>query len=137
MKDLAEISSRLGVELIISDGSLLQLYRNCSLGESDLDFLVPLSWWNTANSQNLRAALKEANFENTKVFGQLGHVGYEEAWSREGVKARYFSLVSTDLHMLQVDLFSSTCSTETNLCSVSLWVRSKASACSFPFQSIR
>ena len=98
VKDLTEISSRLGVELIISDGSLLQLYRNCSLGESDLDFLVPLSWWNTANSQNLRAALEEANFENTKVFGQLGHVGYEEAWSREGVKARYFSVVSLHLY---------------------------------------
>ena len=97
VKDLAEISSMLGVELIISDGSLLQLYRNCSLGESDLDFLLPLSWWNSTNSQNLKAALGEANFQNKEVFGQLGHVGYEESWSREGVKARYFSESSLDL----------------------------------------
>ena len=100
MKDLAEISSRVAVELIISEGSLLYLYRNCSLGESDMDFLLPLSWWNKANSQKLRAALEEANFENTIVFGQLEHVGYEEAWVRDGVKARYVSVVCVLLSFL-------------------------------------
>ena len=83
MKDLSRISSNLGVQLMISEGSLLQLYRNCSLGDSDMDFLLPLSWWNTHNSIKLKAALKKANFQNTAVFGQLGHVGYEEAWNRE------------------------------------------------------
>ena len=94
MKDLAEISSHLAVELIISEGSLLQLFRNCSLGESDMDFLLPLSWWNSANSRKLQTALEEANFEKTIVFGELEHAGYEESWSRDGVKARYFSVVS-------------------------------------------
>ena len=86
MKDLSEISAQLAVQLIISEGSLLQLYRNCSLGLSDLDFLLPLSWWNKTNSKQLKAALEEAKFKNTFVFGQLEHVGYEESWVREGVK---------------------------------------------------
>ena len=90
MKDLAKISSQLAVQLMISEGSLLHLYRNCSLGESDMDFLLPLSWWNTTNSKQLKAALEEANFENTIVFGELEQVGYEESWVRNGVKARYF-----------------------------------------------
>ena len=97
MKDLAEISSQLAVELTISEGSLLYLYRDCGLGESDLDFLLPLSWWNTTNNQKLRAALEEAKFKKTDVFGQLEHVGYEESWWREGVKAKYFSVSSLDL----------------------------------------
>ena len=100
MKDLAEISSRLAVELIISEGSLLYLYRNCSLGESDLDFLLPLSWWDTANSQKLTAALEEANFEKAGTYGQLEHVGYEEAWLRDGVKERYNSVFSLYLSFL-------------------------------------
>ena len=122
MKDLAEISSQLAAQLVISEGSLLQLYRNCSLGESDMDFLLPLSWWNSTNSKQLRAALEEANFKNTIVFGELEHVGYEESWVRNGVK---------------VDLFSSRCSTKTNLCFLNMWVGSRASVCSFPFESIR
>ena len=89
MKDLAEISSQLAVELTISEGSLLYLYRDCGLGDSDLDFLLPLSWWNSTNSQKLQAALEEAKFEKSAVFGELEHVGYEEAWLRDGVKARY------------------------------------------------
>ena len=92
MKDLAGICSKLGVQLMISEGSLLQLYRNCSLGDSDMDFLLPLSWWNTHNSQKLTSALEVANFQNTAVFGQLGQAGYEESWDRNGVKARYFSV---------------------------------------------
>ena len=87
MKDLAGISSKLGVQLMISEGSLLQLYRNCSLGESDMDFLIPLSWWNTPNSIKLKAALEVANFQKALVFGELEHVGYEESWTRNGVKA--------------------------------------------------
>ena len=122
MKDLAEISSQLAAQLVISEGSLLQLYRNCSLGESDMDFLLPLSWWNTTNSKHLTAALEEANFKNTIVFGELEHVGYEESWVRNGVK---------------VDLFSSTCSTKTKLCFLNMWVGSRVSVCSFPFESIR
>ena len=87
MKDLAGISSKLGVQLMISEGSLLQLYRNCSLGQSDMDFLLPVFWWNTTNSINLKAALEAANFQNTLVLGQLGRVGYEESWTRNGIKA--------------------------------------------------
>ena len=87
MKDLAEISTSLSVVLIISEGSLLQLYRNCSLGQSDMDFLLPVFWWNTTNSINLKAALEAANFQNTLVLGQLGRVGYEESWTRNGIKA--------------------------------------------------
>ena len=87
MKDLAEISASLSVVLIISEGSLLQLYRNCSLGESDMDFLLPVFWWNTTNSLKLKAALEAANFQNTLVLGQLGRVGYEESWTRNGIKS--------------------------------------------------
>ena len=97
MKDVVSVFTKLSVPYFLSDGSLLHLYRNCSLGLSDLDFLLPLSWWNTTNNQKLRAALEEAKFKKTDVFGQLEHVGYEEAWWREGVKAGYFSVSSSDL----------------------------------------
>ena len=95
MKDLAGICSKLGVQLMISEGSLLQLYRNCSLGESDMDFLLPLAWWNTTNSINLKAALEEANFKRIAVFGQLEHVGYEESWDREVMRKPFFEIFQT------------------------------------------
>ena len=91
MKDLAEISSQLSVEMMISSGSLLYLYRNCSLGQSDMDFLLPLVWWNTTNNEKLRAALEKANFKKELVFGHLEHEGYQEAWFRECVENSGFS----------------------------------------------
>ena len=66
MKALVKIFSQLSVEFIISEGSLLHLYRNCSLGTSDIDFLIPLSWWDSNNSHLLRAALGKGSFDFIK-----------------------------------------------------------------------
>ena len=86
MKDLAEISSRLGVELIISEGSLLYLYRDCGLGQSDLDLVLDLAWWNKNNSRALQEALAAQGFSRSLVFGQLEEVGYEESYTKHDIK---------------------------------------------------
>ena len=108
MQDVVRIFSKLSVEFMISEGSLLHLYRNCSLGQSDLDFLIPLSWWNRSNSQRLKAALEEGGFTNSVVFGELEQVGYEESWLRHDVKVKIISfLIESDYLLSYVRSISS------------------------------
>ena len=57
MKDIISVFTQLSVPYFLSEGSLLHLYRNCSLGGSDLDFVVQLHWWNKNNSWRLQSAL--------------------------------------------------------------------------------
>ena len=108
MQDVVRMFSKLSVEFMISEGSLLHLYRNCSLGQSDLDFLIPLSWWNRSNSQRLKASLEEGGFTNPVVFGELEQVGYEESWLRHDVKVKITSvLIESDYLLAYVRSISS------------------------------
>ena len=86
MKDIVSVFTQLSVPYFISDGSLLHLHRNCSLGPSDLDFVVQLQWWNRANSRRLQIALQDQGFKRQNVFGQQERVGFEESWTRHEVK---------------------------------------------------
>ena len=89
MKDIVSVFASLSVPYFISDGSLLHLHRNCSLGTSDLDFVVQLQWWNKSNSQRLQIALQDKGFSRQDFFGKQESVGFEESWIRHEVKVRH------------------------------------------------
>ena len=86
MKDVLTVFSDLSVPFTLEGGSLLHLFRNCNLGESDLDFVIQLGWLNDANSQHLHSALKTKGLEKGSVHGVRESLGYEESWSRDGIK---------------------------------------------------
>ena len=83
MRDVVGVSSRLGAPYYLSEGSLLYLYRDCDLGQSDLDLVLDLAWWNKTNSQALQEELAALGFTRTLVFGQLEEVGYEESYNKK------------------------------------------------------
>ena len=89
MKDVVSVFTQLSVPYFISDGSLLHLYRNCSLGGSDLDFVVQLDWWNKSNNQRLQVALQDEGFRRQEFFGQQERIGFEESWIRHEVKVTH------------------------------------------------
>ena len=86
MKDVLTVFSDLSVPFTLEGGSLLHLFRNCDLGESDLDFVIQLDWLNDTNSQHLHSALKTKGLEKGSVHGVRESLGYEESWSRDGIK---------------------------------------------------
>lgn len=92
MKDIVSVFSHLSVPYFISDGSLLHLHRNCSLGTSDLDFVVQLHWWSKANSQRLQVALQDRGFRRRDFWGKLERIGFEESWVRQEVKVTHYYL---------------------------------------------
>ena len=80
------VLSSVGAPYYISEGSLLHLYRDCGLGQSDLDLVLDLAWWNKNNSRALQEALAAQGFTRSLVFGQLEEVGYEESYTKDGIK---------------------------------------------------
>ena len=86
MREVVGVLSRLGAPYYLSEGSLLYLYRDCGLGQSDLDLVVDLAWWNRTNSRALQETLAAQGFSRTRVFGQLEEVGYEESYTKHTVK---------------------------------------------------
>ena len=86
MKDFVGVLSRLGAPYYLSEGSLLYLYRDCGLGQSDLDLVLDLAWWNKTNSQALQMALAAKGFSRPRVMGKLEEVGYEESHSKDDIK---------------------------------------------------
>ena len=88
MKDVVSVFTKLSVPYFLSDGSLLHLYRNCSLGTSDLDFVVQLHWWNKSSSLRLQVALQDEGFRRQDFFGEQEMIGFQESWIRQEVKVR-------------------------------------------------
>ena len=86
MKDVLTVFSDLSVPFTLEGGSLLHLARSCSLGGSDLDFVLQLGWLNDSNSQRLDSALKSKGLEKVGVHGMRENLGYEESWRRDGIK---------------------------------------------------
>ena len=86
MREVVRVSRRLGAPYYISEGSLLYLYRDCGLGQSDLDLVLDLAWWNKTNSRDLQEALAAQGFTRSLVFGQLEEVGYEESYTKHDIK---------------------------------------------------
>ena len=86
MKDVLTVFSDLSVPFTLEGGSLLHLVRNCSLGGSDLDFVIQLGWLNNSNSQLLDSALKRKGLEKGGVHGVREYLGFEESWRRDDIK---------------------------------------------------
>ena len=89
------VLSSVGAPYYISEGSLLHLYRDCGLGQSDLDLVLDLAWWTEANSRDLQEELAAQGFTRSIKLGQLEQVGYEESYTKDGIKVIHLSLVLT------------------------------------------
>ena len=152
MKDVVSVFTKLSVPYFLSDGSLLHLYRNCSLGTSDLDFVVQLHWWNKSSSLRLQVALQDEGFRRQDFFGEQEMIGFQESWIRQEVKVRREKYTLLNMFclwyqcfvhgLLQVDIFSGTFSLDQTRCYVVLWLTKfsfikEPSVCSFPLKSIR
>ena len=88
MREVVGVLRRLSAPYYLSEGSLLYLYRDCGLGQSDLDLVLDLAWWNKTNSRHLQEELAALGFTRTLMFGQLEAVGYEESYTRHGIKVK-------------------------------------------------
>ena len=86
MRSVVIVLTRLGAPYYLSEGSLLYLYRDCDLGQSDLDLVLDLAWWNNNNTRALQEELAAQGFTRTLVFGQLEKVGYEESYTKDNIK---------------------------------------------------
>ena len=140
MKDVLTVFSDLSVPYTLEGGSLLHLFRNCNLGESDLDFVIQLGWLNDTNSQHLHSALKMKGLEKGSVHGVRENLGYEESWTRDGIKECWRMLMfqfNSKTLIFQVDFFTSTFSPHRTQCYLGMWIDGKLKVCSFPLQSIR
>jgi hypothetical protein len=118
MQSMIKLFNSLSAPYLLSEGSLLHLYRNCSVGNSDLDFSLEHSWW-MENKEKLDNDLANAGFNRTAVFGNIDMFGYEEAWEKNDIK---------------VDIFSSIM--EENTHKIGFWVQGKLYTCSIPLQMV-
>eukprot|EP00092_Neocalanus_flemingeri_P054551 GFUD01064251.1.p1 GENE.GFUD01064251.1~~GFUD01064251.1.p1 ORF type:complete len:295 (-),score=74.58 GFUD01064251.1:3-812(-) len=116
LKSVISSFSSLSAPYLLSDGSLLHLYRNCSVGLSDLDFSLDQAWWED-NKEELKEELSIAGFKLTAVFGNMNMFGYEESWQKNGVK---------------VDIFGS--NMEGNSRVTGFWVQGKNYPCTMPME---
>ena len=115
---VTSIFSSMTAPYLLAEGSLLHLYRNCSVGQSDLDFSLEQKWW-IINKEELEEKLVMEGFIQTAVFGSIAMFGYEEAWVRNRVKVYIFG------NKLE------------NKSSVTgFWVRGKLYHCTIPVEKI-
>ena len=86
LREVVEVLRGLSAPYYLSAGSLLYLYRDCGLGQADMDLDVDLSWWNKNNSLALQETLAAQGFTRILVLGQLEEVGYEESYTKNDIK---------------------------------------------------
>ena len=98
----------------------LNIFRHCSVGTSDLDFSVDLSWWTSNNSKVLSDMLVEKDYKKLRTFGKPDSFGYEESWVKDTVK---------------VDIFSSV--VQAGVHSIGQWVEGKLYSCSYPLAGVQ
>ena len=118
IQTVLEVFTELSAPYLLSEGSLLHLYRNCSVGLSDIDFSLGHQWWKT-NKDYLNKKLLAARFNQTAVFGSIESFGYEEAWEKDGIKVDIFSSVRKD-----------------NVHVIGFWVKGRLYPCSMPVQRV-
>ena len=99
MKSVLEVMNSLSAPYLLSEGSLLQLYRNCSVGTSDIDIGLSQQWW-IKHQEELRKGLENKGFTNTVVFGNISYFGYEQAWTLDGIKVDIIGGVIEDQHQV-------------------------------------
>ena len=93
----------LSAPYLLYSGSLLMMYRNCSIGNHDIDFSLELDWWKD-NKEMLANALVDAGFSHILTFGDIIDTwGYEEAWQMHGWKVDIF-MSNSITHTLESDM---------------------------------
>ena len=92
---MVNVLNKLNANYTISTGTVLSWYRDCSLGSSDVDMNIDLDWFKK-NQDRLRKALLASGWRQKYTFGTFGDVGYEESWTKNGVKTDLFSVAYVD-----------------------------------------
>lgn len=110
----------------ITAGSLLGFVRECRLW-SDLDFAIPLGWWNSSENRNaLEQAMVQSGYQSRwgalPHFGTPGKFGFEQAWKKGEVGIDFFSVVNVD---------------ENNIFLWSLWINNKLYPCSVQYVGVK
>ena len=97
------IFNSLSAPYLLYSGSLLMMFRNCGIGDSDIDFSLELDWWKE-NKEVLDNALVGAGFSHTLTFGSIDDTwGYEEAWQMHGWKVDIFTNIMVgNIHKVAV-----------------------------------
>ena len=88
--NILTILNQMNAPYNLHGGTLLSWYRDCSLGASDIDFTVDLSWFAKHNAK-LKNKLLKQGWKQKHVFGTFGKAGYEEAWEKNRIKVDLFS----------------------------------------------
>ena len=119
MQTMINIFNSLSAPYLLYSGSLLNLYRNCSIGNSDIDFSLELDWWKD-NKDVLDNALVGAGFSHILTFGSINDTwAYEEAWSKDGWKVDIFSSIMVG-----------------NIHKIGFWVGENLYPCTFPLETV-
>lgn len=84
------ILNDLNANYSIAGGTVLFWYRDCSLGDSDIDINIDWHWF-VSHSIILKNTLKKNKFTQIHKFGQVDKYGYEEAWKKNGIKVDLFT----------------------------------------------
>ena len=75
IKDFLDVFNNMSAPYLLSEGSLLNFYRNFSAGEADVDFSLELEWWILSDHKTqLAAALTEKGIWQYDTFGVFGEV---------------------------------------------------------------
>lgn len=88
-KSMVSILEYMKADYSIAGGTVLFWYRDCTLGTSDVDIRIDLSWFGK-NQQELHRKLRKRGWKMQARFGTFPHRGYEEAWVLNGVKCDLF-----------------------------------------------
>jgi len=95
-KSMINALNQLSTNYTISSGTVLAWYRDCSLKKSDdIDININLRWF-SKHQKRLEKSLLASGWKKQRVFGTLGDVGYEEAWTRNKIKTDLFSVAYVD-----------------------------------------
>ena len=89
LKVLSSIST--GSHNQVLQGIQQILFRNCSLGNSDIDVSVDSNWWRSASHKSqLKSSLKKSGWKLLISFGRA-NFGYEESYLMKDIKVDLFS----------------------------------------------
>ena len=85
-----DVFNNLSAPYFLSEGSLLNFYRNFSCGQADVDFSLELKWWSESdNRKQLHDGLEAkglSQFDTFGVFGEVGNKFYSSPLFREALK---------------------------------------------------
>lgn len=92
-KDAVLVLNEVSAKYAVSSGSLLFYYRDCSVGDIDMDVTIDYDWFRK-HSHKLYKGLENHSWKKKRTFGIAGNKfkGYEESYEKEGAKLDLFML---------------------------------------------